>query len=88
MKGKNCIFIAGGIGLAPLRSLIDYVFDNREDYGKVFIVYGARTYDELCFKYDLFDRWPKIKDTEVYVTIDREEEKWKGNVGFVGPYFE
>lgn len=88
MKGKNCLFIAGGIGLAPLRSLIDYVLDNRDDYGRVDIIYGARSADDLCFKYDIFERWPKIKDTNVYVTIDREEEKWKGHVGFVPSYLE
>ncbi|MFZ5639974.1 MAG: FAD/NAD(P)-binding protein [Bacillota bacterium] len=88
MKGKNCLFIAGGIGLAPLRSLIDYVLDNRDDYGRVDIIYGARSYDDLCFKYDIFDRWTKIRDTNVYVTIDREEEQWKGHVGFVPSYLE
>ncbi len=88
MKGKNCLFIAGGIGLAPLRSLIDYVLDNRDDYGRVDIIYGARSYADLCFKYDIFDRWPKVKDTNVYVTIDREEEGWDGHVGFVPSYLE
>lgn len=88
MKGKNCLFVAGGIGLAPLRSLIDYVLDHRDDYGRVDIIYGARSYDDLCFKYDIIDRWPKIKDTNVYVTIDRPEEQWQGHVGFVPAYLE
>ncbi len=83
MKGKNCLFVAGGVGLAPLRSLIDYVLDNRDDYGKVDIVYGARTYDLMCFKYDLFDRWTKIKDTHIHCTLDREDPKWDGRVGFI-----
>jgi len=83
MKGKNCLFVAGGVGLAPLRSLIDYVLDNRDDYGRVDIVYGARSYDLLCFKYDLFDRWTKIKDTHIHVTLDKEDPKWDGRVGFI-----
>lgn len=83
MKGKNCLFVAGGVGLAPLRSLIDYVLDNRDDYGKVDIVYGARCYDMLCFKYDVLDRWTKIKDTHIHVTLDREDPKWNGRVGFI-----
>ena len=83
MKGKDCLFVAGGVGLAPLRSLIDYVLDNREDYGRVDIVYGARSYDLLCFKYDLFDRWPKIKDTHIHVTLDAEDPKWDGRTGFI-----
>ncbi len=82
MKGKNCLFVAGGIGLAPLRSLIDYVLDNRDDYGRVDIFYGARTYDLLCFKRDIFDRWPKIKDTHLHITLDVPDPKWDGRVGF------
>ncbi len=88
MKGKNLLIIAGGIGLAPVRSLIDYALDNRDDYGRVDIVYGARSTDLLCFKYDVFDKWPKVKDTHVHVTIDREEENWNGHVGFVPSYVE
>ena len=58
MKG-NCLFIAGGIGLAPLRSLIDYVLDNRDNYSRVDIIYGARTYDELCFNMTYLTAGPK-----------------------------
>ncbi|GAW30028.1 MULTISPECIES: FAD/NAD(P)-binding protein [unclassified Carboxydocella] len=90
MKGKDLLFIGGGIGLAPLRSLIDFVLadENRKDYGKVEIIYGARSKADLCFKYDLFDRWPKAKDCQVYVTIDRPEEGWDGKVAFVPAYLE
>lgn len=88
MKGKNLLIIAGGIGLAPVRSLIDYALDNRDDYGKLDVVYGARSFDLLSFKYDIFDRWPKLKDTKVHVTIDQAEEQWNGHVGFVPQYVE
>ena len=47
LKGKDLLFIAGGIGLAPLRSVINYVLDNREDYGSVDILYGSRSADDL-----------------------------------------
>ena len=47
LKGKNLLFIAGGIGLAPLRSVINYVLDNRADYGTVDILYGSRSADDL-----------------------------------------
>ena len=53
LKGKNLVFVAGGIGLAPLRSLVWNVIDNREKYGNVDIIYGARSPADLCFKYDL-----------------------------------
>lgn len=87
-KGKDMLFIGGGIGLAPVRSLIKYCFDHREDYGSIDIVYGARSYDDLCFKKELFDLWPQEKDTKVHVTIDRPQEGWNGKVAFVPPYVE
>jgi len=87
-KGKDMLFIGGGIGLAPLRSFIKYCFKHREDYGKITILYGSRTSADLCFKDELFDKWPKEKDTQVYVTIDNPEEGWDGHVGFVPAYLE
>lgn len=90
MKGKDLFFIGGGIALAPLRSLIDFVLaeENRADYGKVEILYGARSLNDLCFKYDLFERWPNSPDTVVYTTIDRAEPAWEGHVGFVPSFLE
>ncbi|GBF35237.1 heterodisulfide reductase cytochrome reductase subunit [Desulfocucumis palustris] len=90
MKGRDLLFVGGGIGLAPLRSLIDFVLaeENRDDYGKVEIVYGARSLDDLCFKNGLMKRWPNIKNTSVYTTIDREDPAWQGHVGFVPAYLE
>ncbi|MDO4540451.1 MAG: FAD/NAD(P)-binding protein [Syntrophomonadaceae bacterium] len=87
-KGKDMLFIAGGIGLAPLRSFIKYCFRHREDYGKITIIYGSRSKADLCFKEELFDLWPKEKDTDVYVTIDNPEEGWDGEVSFVPAYLE
>ncbi|QGT98861.1 Heterodisulfide reductase, cytochrome reductase subunit [Candidatus Syntrophocurvum alkaliphilum] len=87
-KGKDMLFIGGGIGLAPLRSFIKYCFKNREDYGKIDILYGSRSYADLCFKDELFDKWPKEENTDVHVTIDNPEEGWSGNVGFVPAYLE
>lgn len=87
-KGKDMLFIGGGIGLAPLRSFIKYCFKHRSDYGKIQIIYGSRSYADLCFKKELFEDWPKEPDTEVYVTIDNPEEAWKGNVGFVPSYLK
>lgn len=87
-KGKDMLFIAGGIGLAPVRSFIKYCFKNRDDYGKIQILYGCRSYDDLCFKDELFEEWPKQENTEVYVTVDNPEENWDGNVGFVPAYLE
>jgi NAD(P)H-flavin reductase len=83
LKGKNAVFIAGGLGLAPLRSLINYIADNRRDYGKVWILSGARTPKDHLFKWE-WDRWSKIDGFEVLTTVDRGDDTWDGNVGVVG----
>ena len=80
------LFIAGGIGLAPLRSVINYVRDNREDYGKIDIVYGSRSKDDLVDYQEIINEWTADKDVSVYLTIDREQEGWDGHVGFVPSY--
>lgn len=82
IKGKNIYFIAGGIGLAPIRSLINEVFDNRKDFGHIKILYGAKTPDELCFKQEL-ESWKKIADTEVWLTVDKPYEGWRYRTGVV-----
>lgn len=87
-KGQNMLFIGGGIGLAPLRSFIKYCFKHRDDYGKIDIIYGSRSYADLCFKDELFNKWPEEKDTRVFVTIDNPEDGWNGHVGFVPAYLE
>ncbi len=86
LKGKDLLFIAGGIGLAPLRSVINYVRDNRKNYGRVQIVYGARSKDDLVDYQEIIDEWMKSEGIEVYLTIDREQEGWDGHVGFVPNY--
>ncbi|MBR5825972.1 MAG: FAD/NAD(P)-binding protein [Clostridia bacterium] len=86
LKGKNLLFVAGGIGLAPLRSVINYVLDNRDDYGTVDIVYGSRSADDLVQLKEIQEVWMKAKDTNVYLTIDRPQEGWDGHVGFVPSY--
>ena len=85
-KGKNMLFIAGGIGLAPLRSVINYIRDNREDYGTIDIVYGSRSMDDLVDFKEIEEEWKNEKDFNVYLTIDREQEGWNGHVGFVPSY--
>ena len=82
LKGKNLVFVGGGIGLAPLRSLIWNIIDNRNKYKKIDIVYGARTPGDLCFSYDL-EAWEKDKTVNMVTTIDREAEGWTGKVGMV-----
>lgn len=81
-KGKNIVFIGGGIGQAPLRSLIRYMVDNREDYEKLDVIYGARTSNDLCYKQELFDL-EKSDNVSVHISIDVKEDGWTRFVGFV-----
>lgn len=87
MRKRDILFIGGGIGLAPLRSLINYMFDTREDFGRIFILYGARTPKDLVFKNEL-KLWDGKDKGEVHVTVDRGGEGWKGNVGVVPKLLE
>lgn len=84
--GRDLLFIAGGIGLAPLRSVINYCRDNRANYGHIDIVYGSRSKDDLVDYQEILDEWMKTPDVDVYLTIDREQEGWDGHVGFVPNY--
>jgi NAD(P)H-flavin reductase len=80
--GKNLILIAGGIGLLPLRPVIREVARNRDKYRKLFILYGAKTPDDLIYRYEYRD-YESIPDTELYITIDKSNSDWKGRVGVV-----
>ena len=84
-KGKDLLFIAGGIGVAPLHSVINYCRAHRSDYGKLTVIYGSRTKEDLVDLQEMQEEWMK-DDMDVYLTIDREEEGWDGHVGFVPNY--
>jgi sulfite reductase subunit B len=82
LKGNDVLFIAGGIGLVPLRSAIQYVLDNRDDYGRVIILYGSKTPAERLFVRELLD-WQEREDVEYLDTVDRADERWQGNTGVI-----
>ena len=86
LKGKDLLFIAGGIGLAPLRSVIDYCLANRANYGKIDSVYGSRSADDLVDYDQICNDWMKAENVNVHLTIDRPQEGWEGHVGFVPAY--
>ena len=86
LAGKNLVFVAGGIGLAPLRSVINYVRDNRDKYGRVDIIYGSRSKEDLVYYDEIVNEWMNEPDFHVHLTIDREQEGWNGHVGFVPNY--
>lgn len=86
LKGKNLLFIAGGIGLAPLRSVINYCRHYRNNYGTIDIIYGSRSKDDLVDYEEIQEEWCKEAGINVHLTIDREQEGWDGHVGFVPNY--
>ncbi|HIU74797.1 MAG TPA: FAD/NAD(P)-binding protein [Candidatus Pelethocola excrementipullorum] len=86
LKGKNLLFIAGGIGLAPLRSVINYCRHYRDNYGTIDIIYGSRSMDDLVDYEEIQTEWCKEAGINVHLTIDREQEGWDGHVGFVPNY--
>ncbi len=80
--GKDVVIAGGGIGLAPLRPVIYHVLNHRDDYGKLTIIYGARSPQDLIFHQDL-DNWGQAPNTELVVTVDKGDETWEGREGFV-----
>ena len=86
LKGKDLLIIAGGIGLAPVRSVINYVRANRANYGTLDIVYGSRSKEDLVDYQEILDEWMAEDGINVYLTIDREQPDWDGHVGFVPNY--
>ena len=85
--GKNLLFVGGGIGLPPLRSLIWNVLDERDRFGRVTILYGARTPHDLVYKDELRE-WAERSDVEFRVTVDLAEQGWTGAVGVVPVLFD
>ncbi len=81
-EGKEILIVGGGVGLAPLRSLILALFDHVERYKKISIRYGARTPADIVYK-DLLPAWARMKNTEVLQTIDEPHPDWSGTVGVV-----
>jgi len=82
--GKNLVFVAGGIALPPLRTLIWNVLDQRDKFGDVTIVYGARTEADLVYKREL-QEWQERSDVNLVKTVDPggNGPEWDGRVGFV-----
>lgn len=83
LQGKDLLFIAGGIGLAPLHSVINYCRHYRDRYGKIDIVYGSRSMDDLVDFPEIINEWCKEDGINVHLTIDNPQEGWDGHVGFV-----
>ena len=81
-EGNDVVIAAGGIGLAPLRSVMYHIISHREKYGKAVLLYGARTPADILYRHEL-ELWRAHFDLEVYVTVDRATGSWRGSVGVV-----
>lgn len=88
-KGKNLLFIAGGIALPPMRCVIWNALDLRDNFKDITILYGARSVEDLVYKEELAE-WNDRKDVKMVTTVDPggETADWKGEVGFVPSVLE
>ena len=85
-KGRDLLLVAGGIGLAPLRSVVYHVLAHRHDYGRSALVYGARTPQDLLYRREV-QRWQRRASFDALITVDRADLDWTGSVGVVTRLF-
>lgn len=79
---RDIVIVAGGIGLAPLRPVMYHILAEREQYGKVVLLYGARTPADVLYRRQL-EQWRSHLDLDVFVTVDQATDQWRGSVGVV-----
>jgi NAD(P)H-flavin reductase len=88
LKGRDVLFVGGGIGLAPLRSLITYMLDNRASYGRIDLVYSGSKPSDLVYLQDLQEAWPQQPNMHVHLSVYRESPDWDGAVAYTAPFLE
>ncbi|MBM3255660.1 MAG: oxidoreductase [Candidatus Omnitrophica bacterium] len=81
-EGKDILILGGGVGLAPLRSLLFSLFSDIDKYNKVLLRYGARSSADIVYK-TAIPQWAKKKKVDIVTTVDVGDPGWKGNVGLV-----
>jgi NAD(P)H-flavin reductase len=86
-RGRDVILVAGGIGLAPLRPVIYEILHNRKEYGRLVVLYGARSPRDLLYRKELA-AWARQRDTQILVTVDYGGLSWRGHVGVVTTLFK
>ena len=86
-RGQDVIIVAGGIGLAPLRPVIYKILAEREAYGRIVLLYGARNPRDLLYRKELAS-WSRVRDTQVLITVDYGGLSWRGHVGVVTTLFK
>lgn len=81
-EGSDVVIVAGGLGMAPLRPAVYRILANRERYGRVVLLYGARNPKDILYPQEI-GQWRRSLDLEIEVTVDHADTKWRGNVGVV-----
>jgi NAD(P)H-flavin reductase len=81
-EGNDVVILTGGIGFAPLRPVLYKLLSEREKYGRIVLLYGSRTPEDMLFRKEL-EQWRSRFDLEVLITVDRAKTSWRGNVGVV-----
>ncbi len=89
MEGKNVLIVSGGFAFTTLRSTIRYILHeaNRAKFGNLTLIYGARSPGELLYKEEL-EQWQGREDIKTHITVDKGDENWKGQEGFVPAVLE
>lgn len=82
LKGNDLIFVAGGLGIVPLRSLIQFVVDKKRDFGSITMLLGCKEPKERLFT-DEIEEWQRLTDINYACTVDKADPEWKGNVGVI-----
>ena len=85
--GYSVVFVAGGIGLAPVKGLIELVLENRDKFEEVKLLYGAKSPEDICFS-ETLEKWQNRDDISVYITVDKGDENWRGRVGLVTSLYD
>ena len=81
-KGKNVFFVGGGIGMAPIRTIMLYLLEHKQDYGKISLLYGARSPKDMAYSYEL-DSWMHNPDLDCTLCIDNPHEQWHHKIGLI-----
>ncbi len=82
MFGFDIVIVAGGLGIVPLRSLIRYIMQHRNDFGNVQMLLGCKTPKDMLFREEVAD-WMKRAEIKFNCTVDRADPDWKGNIGLI-----
>src|SRR5271166_2743246 len=80
--GSDVVFVAGGLGLAPLRPAIYQVLSHRQRYGRIVLLYGTRSPPDILYRHEL-ERWRRRLDVDISITVDHADASWRGSVGVV-----